>query len=151
VQNVSTQMKVAVDVPAITAKGLAATVTEVGYSASGTGSYPVTVRLDADDKRLRPGMAAQVHFTSQEGATKPAKLAVPIPAVGQDASGAYVFVLEPAGDEVFVARKRRIVIGPITPAGFVLREGLRAGERVATAGPATLYDGMKVTLLEQAP
>jgi hypothetical protein len=42
--------------------------------------------------------------------------------------------------------KQHITIGDLTAEGFVVREGLEAGQAIATAGLQTLLDGQRVRI-----
>ncbi|MCG8424627.1 MAG: efflux RND transporter periplasmic adaptor subunit [Proteobacteria bacterium] len=119
-------------------------VREVGF-VSENSTYPVHIELDAVPSALRPGMAAQARFELGQSKTG---LAVPAAAVGNAASGPFVFLLETSADQVYIARKKSIVLGDLVAEHFEITKGLEAGDKVATAGLANLVDGMKVRLLQ---
>ena len=126
----------------------AAEVTEVGTAAEGAGGFPVTVRLNTNETRVRPGMAAEVTF-SIEGRPGAAEILVPPEAVAQDQRGRFVFVLSPTGEgNIATAERRSVVIGELVPEGLEVLEGITAGEYVATAGLGTLTAGQRVRLLD---
>lgn len=134
---------------AIPNRTFTAKVTEVGVAATGAATtFPVVVRLDDADPAHRPGMAAEVAFTfgEQEGRTR---MIVPTVAVGEDRSGRFVFVVEATGDGLAKTIRRPVRVGDLTDAGLEIREGLKDGERVVTAGVSRIQDGMTVRLLQQ--
>ena len=90
-----------------------------------------------------PGMTANVTFAFGDQATMAEVLVVPAKAVGEDADGRFVFLLEGQVDGV-VARKQRVVVGNLSSQGFEILQGLEQGDMIATAGLQTLLDGQEV-------
>ncbi|MEM9291755.1 MAG: efflux RND transporter periplasmic adaptor subunit [Acidobacteriota bacterium] len=135
---------------------LSAVITEVGVALTGdAAAYPVTVRLEGEDSRIRSGMAATVIFelvdeqVAQGAAADVQRLLVQGVAVGEDLNGNFVFVLEDSGTEgIAVARRRGVEVGVLTPDGVEIRSGLEAGDKIATAGVRRIKDGQSVRLLE---
>lgn len=129
-------------------RSFVAAVSEVGVAAErGASAYPVTLAIEDDCTDIRAGMAAEVQMTIPGGI--PDGFLIPYVAVGEDRDGNYVFVLEPAEDGNYVARRRAILIN-LTPntEGIAVLDGLEEGELIATAGVRRLIDGQIVTLLE---
>ena len=126
----------------------AARVREISWALDASSTYPVRVRLDAPSPSIRPGMAGDAEFRfGTGGAADP--LVVPVKAVGEDAAGRYVFVIEGVDNGVGNVQRRPVRIGSLLADGFAVEEGLAEGERVATAGLGSLMNGMKVRLLEE--
>ena len=82
-------------------------------------------------------------------------MVVPMVAVGEDRSGNFVFVLEPAeavasnnSKQHFVAYRRGVTLGPVNAQGIEIVAGISEGDMVATAGVRRLVDRQVVTLLE---
>ena len=122
------------------------TVSEVGFSAGQASTYPVTIRIKKPSEDIRPGMAANVQFSFGNGGGIE-KIVAPAKSIGEDAKGKFVFVIEPLNNHHNV-QKRAVQIGELLEGGFEIKEGLKEGEMVATAGLKSLLDGMKVRLLE---
>jgi RND family efflux transporter MFP subunit len=145
IANVREGDAVRVTFDALPGQDLTATVTEVGVAATGMGTtFPVTVRLDKPDTSVRSGMAAEVFldFASDAGA---ARFLVPSVAVGEDARGRFVFVVEPTGEPgLATVRRRPVTIGTITNEGIEVSHGLEDGEFVVTAGVTKIVDGQTV-------
>jgi len=72
-------------------------------------------------------------------------LVIPAKAVGEDANGNFVFLIEESGDKAAV-KKQPITIGKLTSEGFAVAEGLTAGQKIAIAGLQTLLDGQEVKI-----
>ncbi|PIE01977.1 MAG: efflux transporter periplasmic adaptor subunit [Acidobacteria bacterium] len=126
-----------------TFKGL---VNEISTSTdTGTSTYPVQIKIEDSSARIKAGMAAQVVFTFSDP-TLERTLVVPVPAVGMDSKGHFVFTIEPQADSTGTVRKRYFHIGKLTPWGFIVSDGLEEGQFVATAGLQSLLDGQRVRL-----
>jgi RND family efflux transporter MFP subunit len=70
-------------------------------------------------------------------------LAVPIVAVTRVTGAYFCFVAEPK-DQGFVARQRAIQVGDVVGDDYVVRSGLKAGDRVIVSGIQKLGDGVPV-------
>ncbi|MEO0592263.1 MAG: efflux RND transporter periplasmic adaptor subunit [Myxococcota bacterium] len=127
---------------------MAGTVTEVGFSAEQSLTYPVTIDVADPEKAVRPGMPSKVTF--RFGSADDEKVLSIVPeAVGEDAENRrFVFVLEPKDDALFEVKKVEIDVAGVSAGGFRVRAGLNGGERIATAGLRSLYEGQTVRLLE---
>ena len=94
-------------------------------------------------------MAASVTFDLGDQEVAATTLTVPANAVGEDDQGRFVFVIDRGEGETGSVRKQHVTIGRLTAEGFEIREGLTAGQTVATAGLQTLLDGQQVRLERQ--
>lgn len=122
-------------------------VQEVGYSALG-GTYPITVEIIKPGTAVRPGMAASVIFNFSGKPQQEQEVVVPAKAVGEDPKGNFVFELVKEGEH-YIAKRKSVEVGDLTPNGFVVKSGIETGTTVATAGLRSLLDGMKVKLAEE--
>ncbi len=145
---IETGVPVRVRFSALPGVDFAARVREIPYALDASSTYPVRVRLDAPSPSIRPGMAGEVEFRFGTGGPSD-PLVVPVKAVGEDAQGRYVFVIEGVDNGLGTIRRRPVRIGGLVADGFVVEEGLAEGELVATAGLGSLMNGMKVRLLEE--
>ena len=140
--------RVAVAFNAVPGKRFRGSVSEVGVSATATGTmYAVAVRLDDAASAVRPGMAAEVAIDFAGGG-EPGRVVVPAASVSEDNSGRFVFVVEPSGDGLAVVRRQPVSVGAITPAGFEIVGGLAQETRVLSAGVSRVSDGEVVRLLQ---
>ncbi len=123
-------------------------VDQVAYASGNAPTYPVIVEVDKSVEQIRPGMAANVAFLFPKNRdTSPAKMIVPVEAVGEDKQGNFVYVLKQKSEGVYAAEKKVITIGNLIPEGFELLNGLEEGDIVATAGLKSLMNGVEVKLL----
>lgn len=114
-----------------------------------TQTFPITVTLPQPSEiNVLPGMTATVGVTgtlaAEEAGTEP--LTIPAAAVFSDEQGAsHIWVVDEAAETV---HRRPVRVGAVTGTeGIVVFEGLRAGERVVTAGVQFLREGQQVRLI----
>jgi RND family efflux transporter MFP subunit len=106
----------------------------------------VRVAIKARDARLVPDMGARVAFLTAGGAPASPVVLVPADAVRGEGAAAVVFVLN--SDRV---ERRPVTLGEPLGAERGIVAGLRAGERVVVAPPASLTDGARVRVAERTP
>lgn len=147
ISRVENGMKTLISFPSLPGSQFEGVVTEVPYAASEAPTYPVTIQIQTADAQLRPGMAAQVIFSFGQSDMQ-SKLILPPDAVGEDADGNFVFVIDPTQEGKGTARKQLVSLGTLTEKGFVVLEGISPGQFVATSGLQILLDGMEVKLLK---
>jgi RND family efflux transporter MFP subunit len=137
------------------------TVYSIGIKAdSRTHAFPVEVRLENEDGRLKSGMVAHVRLPIKdlgEVLTIPINAAVKIQAVD------YVFVVQEVVEDTATVgedgkpgppekttrlrvQRRAVTLGPETDHRVVVVEGLEAGEEIVTEGQQFLEDGSLVTI-----
>ncbi|WP_299365684.1 efflux RND transporter periplasmic adaptor subunit [Winogradskyella sp.] len=139
-------MKVKVSFTAIEGEAFNAVITEVAPALdANTSTYPITVTVTDSDERIKSGMAADVLFEFVDEDLAKKMLVIPANAVGEDADGRFVFLVEGDKDKATV-KKQIITIGNLTADGFEVKSGLNAGQKIATAGLQTLLDGQEVKL-----
>lgn len=142
---VKKDMNVKVTFTALKGEEFNAIITEVAPALDrNTSTYPVTVTVTDTDERIKSGMAANVLFEFANDVTEKI-MVVPASAVGEDGASRFVFLIEGNKEKANVIKKA-ITIGDLTPEGFKVIEGLKQGQKVATAGLQTLLDGQEVKI-----
>jgi RND family efflux transporter MFP subunit len=123
--------------------------TETGYPHKGrldyaavtlnqsTGTLPVRGVLPNSDRALLPGFFVRVRVPIDQEQNG---LFVPDVALGSDQAGRYVLVVN--GENIVEQRKVRV--GPLEGELRVIEEGLKADDRVVTAGLLRAIPGQKV-------
>ncbi len=146
IAQVSQNDSVTITLNSMAGRSFSGTVSEVGFSAEGS-TYPVTVTVESAPADIRPGMPAEIKFTFGEkgGATK---LFVPFKSVSEDTRGTFVIKLDSAETGIYTAKKTYVKVGDLLPRGFEVYEGLSDGDLVGTAGLKSLFDGRRVSLLD---
>ena len=110
-----------------------------------TGAYAARAQFANPENTLSPGQFVRVVLT---GATRPNAIALPQRAVLDGPMGKFVYVVGKGKDDKPVAEPRPVVPGewvlldapdPGARNGWVIREGLRAGDKVIVDGTARIF------------
>ncbi len=123
-------------------------VSERSNVAGAANAFPVRVLIDSEHPGLRPGVTAEVTLLLGEANVDQAYL-LPISALGAEVDGSGSFVFRFNADTSSV-EKVSVGRGEVRDNHMVVREGVRAGDVIVTAGVSFLRDGQKVTLLAEA-
>ncbi len=160
IAGVTVGMPVSIDFVAFPDSPYVGEVEEVGIAPEERGgTYAVTVRIDADWSRIRPGMAADVTFAFERA--EDAAIVVPISAVGEDREGHFVFLVQPDGspasevsevppssaERLGTTEKRYVEIGAISGDGLAIESGLAGGDQLVVAGVPRIQHGLRVRIL----
>lgn len=106
-----------------------------------TGAFALRATFDNKDGKLSPGQFVRVLLS---GATRPDAIAVPQRAVLDSPNGKFVYVIAEAEGKT-LAQPRPVKLGEWAQLGgelgnaWVIREGLKAGERVIVDGMARIF------------
>ena len=110
-----------------------------------TGAYAARAEFANPDNTLSPGQFVRVVLT---GATRPNAIALPQRAVLDGPMGKFVYVVGKGKDDKPAAEMRPVMPGewvmldakdPAARNGWVIREGLRAGDKVIIDGTARIF------------
>jgi membrane fusion protein, multidrug efflux system len=102
-----------------------------------TRTVRIIARVDNTDRKLRPGMSANVSAVLTE---RPNSLIIPDEAVFAEGNQAFVFVVKPDS----TVSRTAITLGSRQSGSVEVTGGLAAGMRVIRAGHQKLYEGAKV-------
>ncbi len=126
-----------------------ATVTEVGVASGALATtYPVAARLEQAEARLLPGMAAEASLSFGKADDRTRLFVRPKAAVQDQAGQTFVFLAVPGKDGTATVTRRSITTGELTAEGLEVRQGLKDGDLVITAGLRFLSEGQLVALPE---
>lgn len=121
-----------------------------------TQTFVATYVMDTPrDLMLLPGMSATLTVSGDayryEGDDLEKAICLPESAIGVASDGThFVWVLEATQEKaVFVARRRTLSLARRQDFGVTVADGVKPGERVATAGVMELTEGRKVRLLAE--
>jgi membrane fusion protein, multidrug efflux system len=108
----------------------------------GTRNVKIRARLDNPDLALRPGMFARVTavLPVEEGV-----LTLPREAIAFNTYGDSVFLVEEKDGKILVQR-RQVATGAVRGDEVVVREGLKLGDRVVSAGQSKLANAQEVQI-----
>lgn len=153
INRINIEMSVEVAFTALPGQSFEGVVTEISPSIdTNTATYPIVVKLSEPSAEIKSGMAANVTFrfgNNSNQQNNAQMLIIPANAVGEDATGRFVFVVNQKGDQAFV-KKQPITIGNLTAEGFEVTSGLKFGDYIATAGLQTLLDGQEVLFKQES-
>ena len=119
------------------------TVTRTSWALGPNRTLRTEIDLPNPDGVLRPGMYGNA--TLRVG-TPHAVLAVPSTAISYNTFGDFVYVVEPREHGALVAVARTVQVGETRDGLTEIASGLKAGERVVTAGQVKLHDGTPVSV-----
>jgi multidrug efflux pump subunit AcrA (membrane-fusion protein) len=88
--------------------------------------------------RVQQFVRARIVWRNEPGLT------IPITAVTRISGQYFCFVAEPGPQGGFVARQRPIVVGELLGNDYVVRAGLKAGDKVIVSGIQKIGDGAPV-------
>lgn len=108
----------------------------------GTRNIRVRATLDNPDGRLRPGMFAEVRSLLPE---RQDVLTLPRTAITYNPYGDSVFVIEKQDGDLIVQR-RQVETGETRNGRVAIVRGLKAGDRVVSAGQVKLRNGQQVQI-----
>ena len=146
INGVRTGMNVQIAFASIPDQRFAGSVSEISPSVDpNAATYPVRITVLDPSAAIRSGMTANVTFDFSDAAQMENTLVVPAKAVGEDETGRFVFLIDEDSGRT-VVKKQAVQVGELTAEGFVIRNGLDAGQKIATAGLQTLLDGQEVRL-----
>ena len=129
-----------------------AEIKEIGKEASRTTrTYPVTLIMDQPENvKILPGMAGR----ATRGVAIPemmdeGNLVIPETALfsPDDSNSSYVWVID---DQAQTVSKRQVVTGALLDTGVAIKDGLKPGEWIATAGVHYLKEGQQVKIMASA-
>jgi membrane fusion protein (multidrug efflux system) len=102
-----------------------------------TRSIQVIARVNNPERRLRPGMSADVSIVLKQ---RPTALTVPDEAVFAEGNQDFVYLINADG----TVSRTAVILGTRQPGSVEIRQGLSAGQKVVRTGHQKLYDGAKV-------
>lgn len=127
--------------PGVRFEGRVARISPVIDASSGT--FRVTVHVQDESGRLRPGMFGRFHIVHD---TREAAILVPVEAVLSEDGRQSVFVVD--GEQV---QRRAVVTGYRNNGDYEILDGIEAGDTIVVTGQSSLRSGVRVALLGQAP
>jgi membrane fusion protein (multidrug efflux system) len=111
-----------------------------------TRNFTVRAKLANEDRLLKPGMFAEVQVLL---ADRRDVVTVPATAVSLNAYGNSVYVVETNQQGEPVAQRTFVETGPRRDLRIEIVKGIRAGDRIVTAGQLKLGDRTRIRITEQ--
>ncbi|MDY7027386.1 MAG: efflux RND transporter periplasmic adaptor subunit [Spirochaetota bacterium] len=109
----------------------------------------VKISIGNDTDLLKAGMFGEVKIITEE---KEGVVKIPADCLVQRFGEDFIFIVERSGgDEMGIARRRKVVTGIQIDQKLEIMEGLRPGAEVVYRGQTLLEEGSKVRVVEEAP
>lgn len=102
-----------------------------------------SVLVKATLRQMPPGLRVMQYVRARIIWSHDPGLSVPVVAVNRIAGQHFVFVAEPAA-QGFVARQKPVTLGAVVGDDYIVRGGLKAGERVIVSNIQKIGDGVPV-------
>jgi RND family efflux transporter MFP subunit len=116
-------------------------ITQVGKAADpASRAFPVEAELPNADRRLLPGMVAEIRIPQADSA---ARMTVPLASLRRSGSGTAVFAVDSGAARVYL---RKVALGKIYGDRAEILSGLAAGEWVVADGASELQNGTEVKI-----
>jgi len=109
---------------------------------AGSRSVKIRATLDNPQHALQPGMFADIKITSRK---KKDVLTLPDTAITYNPYGDFVFAIEP-DKQGWIVKVKQVTTGETRNGRVEIINGLKAGEKVVSAGQVKLRNGMPVVL-----
>lgn len=122
-------------------KNLTGEIMEINPVADQTSTYPIKIKLQNPDHEIKPGMFCEVTFITEQSDNA---IVLNREAVLRNQDVSYVFVLE--GENVV---SKEVTTGIDTGESIEILSGLKANDKVVTAGQTYVTDGEKVNVVEE--
>lgn len=125
-----------------------ATVTEVGVARQVAAAYPVKVQLLRKAPDIRSGMSAEVRFNFGKTTDETKTIMLPPLAVDERDGKQFVWVVAGISQDIGTAERRPVAVSTISSEGLAIKNGLKPGEVVITAGQQFLVEGQQVRVMK---
>ena len=149
IDHISLGMKARIKLGGLPEESFPATIESITPQASQNTTYPVTLRFDQTDQRLREGLDGEAILSLPN----PNGSVIEVPAVavatfpGKDR---FVWIVAPreGSEEIGVVSRRIVKTGNLRKEGGIeILEGLDPGDRIVTAGVHRIEEGQEVSLI----
>ncbi len=146
IKDIHLKMPAKISFPTLPDRTYKGVVSEISSVAGTANAFPVKVVVLDAEKKIRPGMTAEVSFELAQSEEESGYL-VPLSAIGKrgDKEEMYVFIFDAASSTV---RKTPVTGGGVRGNWVGVTKGVKAGDIVAVAGVSFLEDGQKVKLMK---
>ncbi|MCC2615043.1 efflux RND transporter periplasmic adaptor subunit [Aestuariibacter halophilus] len=115
----------------------------------GSRTFAVTFNMpQVPELNILPGMSVTVRGTQQDSNLQQ-RIVVPTQTVVETNTGRYVYLVTDIQDDRGTVVAAPVTTGQVTEQGIVILEGLKAGDRIVTAGMSKMSDGITVRVSEE--
>jgi RND family efflux transporter MFP subunit len=139
----SLDLRVGLPVELLDGDGAVTAINPVTFVAPRADDATQSVLAKATLRQAPPGLRVMQYVRARIVWSREPALAVPVVAVSRMAGQQFVFVAEPAQGG-FVARQKPVTLGNIVGEDYVVRGGVKAGDRVIVTNVQKIGDGAPV-------
>jgi RND family efflux transporter MFP subunit len=140
----SPDLRVGLPVQLLDAEGAVAATNRITFVAPRVDDGMQTVLVKSRLSEVPPAIRVQQFVRARIVWSTQPGLTVPVTAVTRVSGQHFCFVAEPGPQGGFVARQRPLVLGEMHGNDYVVRGGLKAGERLIVSGIQKIGDGAPV-------
>jgi RND family efflux transporter MFP subunit len=137
------ELKIGLPVELLGPDGQVTATNAVTFVAPRADDATQTVLVKSLLRNVPPGLRVQQYVRARIVWSNAPGLAVPVVAVNRVSGGYFVFVAE-SQDKGMVARQRPVQVGEVIGNEYVIRGGLKAGDRVIVSGIQKIGDGAPI-------
>jgi RND family efflux transporter MFP subunit len=141
----SPDLRVGLPVQLLDAEGKVAATNTITFVAPRVDDATQTVLVKSRLREVPPSVRVQQFVRARIVWRSEPGFAIPVTAVTRISGQHFCFVAEPAEKGGFVARQRPVVVGDVVGNDYVVRSGLKAGDKVIVSGIQKVRDGAPVT------
>ena len=124
-------------------------IQEISPGTKRNTGYPLKIAFSEKVDHLKSGMSVKVRFSVVKNNKEHSQIIIDVDAVSKGEKEFYVYTLVKNSDNTYTSHQRTIEVGDLTQEGYIVNNGLKKGELIATAGVRFLYDGRIVVLKKQ--
>lgn len=140
----SPDLRVGLPVQLLDSEGKVAATNPISFVAPRVDDATQTVLVKSRLSEVPPSMRVQQFVRARIVWRSEPGLTIPVTAVTRVSGQHFCFVAEPAEKGGFVARQRPVVVGDLSGNDYVVRSGLKAGDKVIVSGIQKVRDGAPV-------
>jgi RND family efflux transporter MFP subunit len=140
----SPNLRVGLPVQLLDAEGHVAATNRITFVAERVDDATQTVLVKSRLSEVPPSIRVQQFVRARIIWRADPGLTVPVTAVTRISGQHFCFVAEPGPEGSFVARQRPLVVGEILGNDYIVRSGLKPGDRLIVSGVQKIGDGSPV-------
>jgi len=140
----ATQLRPGLTVELLDSDGKVIATDPVTFIAARADDATQSILVKATLQRRPPGIRVQQYVRARIVWTNEPTIAVPVVAVNRISGQYFIFVAEQGQGGALVARQKPITVGDLVGDTYIVRGGVKAGEKVIVSNIQKLQDGVPV-------
>jgi len=140
----STQLRQGLTVELLDMDGKVIASNPITFIAPRADDATQTILVKATLQRRPPGVRVQQYVRARIIWSNEPTIAVPVVAVNRISGQYFIFVAEPGQGGALVARQKPITVGDLVGDSYLVRSGVKEGEKVIVSNIQKLQDGVPV-------